>query len=58
MPHPLEPDDILRLQSVGDPQIAPDGAQIVYTVGTMDAREDKTYSALWLAPTAGGSLAS
>src|SRR4051812_480684 len=51
---PLEPDDILRLQAVGDPQIAPDGTQIVYTVSTMDVGEDKTYSALWLAPTEGG----
>ncbi len=54
MHRPLEPDDILRLQSVGDPQIAPDGARVVYTVGTMDLAQDKSFSALWLAPTGSG----
>jgi len=51
---PLEPDDVLRLQSVGDPQISPDGSRFAYTVGTMDSEQDKTYSALWLVPTGGG----
>jgi dipeptidyl aminopeptidase/acylaminoacyl peptidase len=55
MPHPLEPDDILRLQSVGDPQIAPDGAHVVYTVATMDAEQDKTYATLWLTVMDGGA---
>ena len=40
-PRPFEPDDILRLQAVGDPQIAPDGSQVVYTVTTLDAEQDK-----------------
>ena len=55
MPHPLEPDDILRLQSVGDPQIAPDGTHVVYSVATMDRELDKTYATLWLAATDGGT---
>ncbi|MHB8644694.1 MAG: S9 family peptidase [Thermomicrobiales bacterium] len=54
MPRPLEADDILHLQSVGDPQIAPDGARIVYTVATMGVEEDTTHSALWIVPTEGG----
>src|SRR3954453_2683418 len=54
IPRPLEPDDILRLQAVGDPQIAPDGEQIVYTVATMDRERDATDSALWIVPTADG----
>lgn len=54
MPRPLEPDDILRLQSIGDPQISPNGTRIAYTVGTADSEQDKTYSALWLVPTDGG----
>ncbi len=53
-PRALEPDDILRLQAVGDPQISPDGARVVYTVGAMDGEQDKAYSALWLVPTNGG----
>ncbi len=54
MPRPLEPDDVLQMQSVGDPQMSPDGSRVVYTVGMMDAEQDKTYSALWLVPTNGG----
>jgi len=54
MPRPLEPDDVLQMQSVGDPQMSPDGMRVVYTVGTMDGEQDKTYSALWLVPTNGG----
>ncbi len=55
MPRPLTPDDVLRLQSVGDPQISPDGARVAYTVGTMDVSQDVAYSTLWLAPTDGGA---
>jgi len=55
MPRPLEPDDIARLQSVADPQIAPDGTRVVYTVGTTDLEQDTAYSALWLAATDDGA---
>jgi dipeptidyl aminopeptidase/acylaminoacyl peptidase len=47
-PRPFEPDDILRLHTVGDPQISPDGSRIVYTVTALDAEQDKTYTTLWL----------
>src|SRR5215813_8229895 len=50
-PRPLEPDDLLRLQAVGDPQIAPDGSQVVYTVTTLDAEQDRAFSTLWLVGT-------
>jgi dipeptidyl aminopeptidase/acylaminoacyl peptidase len=54
MPRPLEPDDILRLQSVGDPRMSPDGTRVVYTVGTLDDERDRTDSSLWIVPTDGG----
>ncbi|HEY8293188.1 MAG TPA: S9 family peptidase [Thermomicrobiales bacterium] len=54
MPRPLEPDDILRLQSVSDPQTSPDGTRVVYTVGTLDDERDRSDSSLWVVPTAGG----
>lgn len=50
-PRPFEPDDILRLQAVGDPQISPDGFQVVYTVTTLDAEQDKAFTTLWLVST-------
>ena len=51
---PLEPDDTIAIQAVGDPQISPDGARVVYIVGTMDREEDTSYATLWLATTDGG----
>ncbi len=51
---PFTPDDILHIETVGDPQIAPDGSRVVYTVTTLDAETDTTSSTLWLAETSGG----
>jgi dipeptidyl aminopeptidase/acylaminoacyl peptidase len=44
---PMTPADILRVETVGDAQISPDGAWVVYTVST--AEGDGTRSALWIA---------
>ncbi len=45
-PRPLTATDILRVATVGDPQISPTGEWIVYTVATSEANE--TTSSLWL----------
>jgi dipeptidyl aminopeptidase/acylaminoacyl peptidase len=44
---PLTPPDILRVATVGDAQISPNGAWVVYTVST--TADDKNISTLWLA---------
>ncbi|HVS15524.1 MAG TPA: S9 family peptidase [Thermoanaerobaculia bacterium] len=44
---PLEVGDLFRLRTVGDPQISPDGALVVYTVGHEDREADEGRSALW-----------
>ena len=41
---PLQLDDLPRLREVRDPQCSPDGNQIAYVLGTIDAREDKSTS--------------
>src|SRR6266568_1472477 len=41
-------DDLVRLQRVGAPVVSPDGDWILYTVGKVDTKEDKTQSQLWL----------
>ena len=46
--HPLKLDDVARLREVRDPQVSPDGQWIAYVVGTVDAKEDKSNSHLWL----------
>ena len=46
---PLKLDDLARFRNVGDPQISPDGQWIAYTVSTIDAKEDKSSTHIWLA---------
>ena len=43
----MTPADTLRVAAVGDPQISPDGAWVVYTVSTTEG--DGSRTALWLA---------
>jgi dipeptidyl aminopeptidase/acylaminoacyl peptidase len=54
-PRPLHAQDTrvtlemyLELESVSSPQIAPDGRQIIFTRGGVDAVNDRRYSALWI----------
>jgi dipeptidyl aminopeptidase/acylaminoacyl peptidase len=46
--HPLRLDDLARFRNVSDPQISPDGQWIAYTVSTIDPKEDKSNSHIWL----------
>jgi dipeptidyl aminopeptidase/acylaminoacyl peptidase len=46
---PFAPADILRVATVSDPQISPNGEWVVYTVSTTSG--DRTGSTLWLART-------
>jgi dipeptidyl aminopeptidase/acylaminoacyl peptidase len=46
-PRGMTPADTLRVAAVGDPQISPDGAWVVYTVSTTEG--DGSRTALWLA---------
>jgi dipeptidyl aminopeptidase/acylaminoacyl peptidase len=45
---PLKLDDLARFRNVGDPQISPDGKAIAYTVSTIDTKEDKSNTHIWL----------
>ena len=47
-------DDLLAVKSVADPQVSPDGKQVVYVVTEIDRATDKSNSDLWLVPLAGG----
>jgi len=51
---PIEAEDLLRLRHVSDPQISPDGEQIVFTVRTAGDKPSETASNLWIVETAGG----
>ncbi len=46
--HPMTLDDIFRFRDVRDPQISPDGQWIAYVVSTVDTKEDKSNSHIWI----------
>jgi dipeptidyl aminopeptidase/acylaminoacyl peptidase len=52
---PVTLDDIYNLASVAEPDFAPDGKAIVYSVSTNDAKEDEAFSDLWVVPWQGGA---
>ena len=50
----VEPEDILKLRMVSDPQIQPCGRTVVYRVIEADCKEDGYQSSLWGISTEGG----
>src|SRR2546421_11733891 len=45
---PFKLDDLARLRDVRDPQLSPDGNWVAYVVATIDAKEDKGTTHIWL----------
>ena len=45
---PLKLDDMMRFRNVSDPQLSPDGQWVAYVVSTMDAKDDKSSSHIWM----------
>jgi dipeptidyl aminopeptidase/acylaminoacyl peptidase len=46
--HPMKLDDLFRLKDVRDPQVSPDGQWIAYVVSTVDTKDDKSTSHIWM----------
>ena len=44
----LKPIDIFEMEGVSDPQISPDGSQILYVRSGSDVMKDKRYSNIWI----------
>lgn len=44
----LSPEDVFNLEYASDPQISPDGKQVVYTRRSLNIMKDNTRSALWI----------
>jgi dipeptidyl aminopeptidase/acylaminoacyl peptidase len=51
---PLTPGDIWRLNSVGEPQLSPDGKWIAYTLTTTDFDKNSRNSDIWIVSAEGG----
>src|SRR5919106_624155 len=45
---PLQMIDVFSLEYASDPQISPDGKQIVYERNSMDVMKDRKLSTLWI----------
>src|SRR5262245_28169193 len=45
---PLGLDDLAALRDVRDPQCSPDGKWVAYVVSTVDVKEDKSNSHIWM----------
>lgn len=54
-PRPMTVDDLFAFKRVSDPQISPDGSQVVYAQTTVDLKKNSTTSTLWIAPTGDGA---
>ncbi|HVN03325.1 MAG TPA: hypothetical protein VMT86_02840, partial [Bryobacteraceae bacterium] len=47
--------DLYAFRWIASPQISPDGAKIVYTLVTVDAKHDNYETSLWIIPSSGGA---
>ena len=51
---PITVTDLLALHRVSDPQVSPDGARVLYTVGVPDVPNNRTARDIWLVTVATG----
>ena len=53
-PRKIDAQDLLTMRFVSQPQLSPDGTQVVFVSRWIDAEKNKYFSNLWLVSTAGG----
>ena len=51
---PITPNDLLVLQRITEPQLSPDGKQVIYTVGVPDLKANRVARNIWIVSTTGG----
>ena len=51
---PMELEDLFRLKRVSEPQMSPDGQRVAYVVTEVLKEDNRTQSAIWVVPAAGG----
>jgi dipeptidyl aminopeptidase/acylaminoacyl peptidase len=52
---PMTAVDAISIRTVGDPQISPDGTQVVFTLRELDLKANTFFTNLWIVPVAGGA---
>ncbi|GAB3563423.1 S9 family peptidase [Spirosoma luteolum] len=45
---PIRPSDVMRLQTIADPQVSPDGQWVAYVQSAVDASKDKRNADIWM----------
>jgi dipeptidyl aminopeptidase/acylaminoacyl peptidase len=53
--HPITPDEILRIVSIGDVLMTPDGEKIFYSESRLDWDKNKNISSYYMVPASGGT---
>lgn len=53
--HPISPEDILKIRTVRDVQLAPDGERVAYVLQAIDAATDEYRSTIWTVAAGGGA---
>ncbi|MEZ4834732.1 MAG: hypothetical protein R2873_22530 [Caldilineaceae bacterium] len=53
----IQAEDLYQLQTVNDPQISPDGQQVLYVQQRVDRKTEKKFTNLWLVPGDGDAAA-
>lgn len=51
---PITETDLFKFVWIADPQMAPDGSQVTFVRVTVNAKEDRYDTALWVVPASGG----
>ena len=57
-PHPLTPNAIYEISSLGSPMVSPEGDWILYTISKADAQKDKNVSKLYMIHKSGAETIS
>lgn len=52
---PIAETDLYAFRWIASPQISPDGAKVVYTLVTVNAKHDNYETSLWIIPASGGT---
>jgi dipeptidyl aminopeptidase/acylaminoacyl peptidase len=55
MPERITAEDILRIKTLLDPRISPDGKRIAFVVKRVDEAKNKSFTNLWMAPSDGSA---
>src|SRR5207247_3195949 len=57
VPRPITESDLLKFQWIADPEISPDGREVAFVLVSVNEKEDRYDTSLWLVPSSGQEVA-